>query len=522
MKAINALTETQREAIMSGLAKQVNTLRDENEDMKEEIDDLRAERDKLKERSRPNIKRDAFWKKIQEYPDETEQTRSQNTAVAIVASPATEMPPQMPPAPMQSTTILAVPESAPAGLAEDSDAVMSSGTSAVAVVPSSAIEMPPQTPLSPLPRTTILAAPESAPARAVAQSPWRRIVSGLNGQWFPGLRKRPAEDAATGSPAPKVRVIEQPESSLVPEQSPVRPHTTGKMMSAKNLNVPSSLSTVTEYTEPPSFVESVPDTTPSKKRRNTSTSLADPILMSRIPTITPTASAAPMRTSRTAPSTPMQKPSAIRRANRLNGLSSNSATPRVPYAWEKNAAKPKPKETNADARLEKLKQLEFYRAQVAALEADSDIRDIEGHTAIKRKKVNVDKLKVIPHNRPGDSSSTFRVPDIDSDDEMSVDEDVEETPNIFEENDQLQTENEQMQTQHEQMQTQYDQVQVQTPSNQVQMQDDEFEIPVFEFPNVAPRPADYEVNDSEEYREQAGRDFAAGFAAWVAAGGPQL
>jgi hypothetical protein len=349
--------------------------------------------------------------------------------------------------------------------------------------------------------------------------------------WTPGLRKRRAEDAAAGSPAPKVRVIEQPESSRAPEQSPVRPHTTGKMRSAKNLNVPSSLSTVTEYSEIPSFVESVPDTTPSKKRRISSTSSADPMVTSRTPTITPSTSAAPMRTSRTAPSTPMQKPSVIRRANRLNGLSSSSATPRVPYAWEKNAAKPKAKETNADARLEKLKQLEYYRAQVAALEADSDIRDIEGHTAIKRKKVNVDKLKVIPHNRPGDSSSTFRVPEIDSDDEMSVDEDVEETPNIFEENEQMQTESEQIKTQnekvpmqkkthHEPVQTQIHQVQ--TASDQVQTQHDDFERPVFEFPNIAPRPADYEVNDSEDYLEQAGRDFATGFAAWVTAGGPQL
>jgi regulator of replication initiation timing len=79
LKAINRLTETQRAAITTGLAKQVNTLRYENEEMREEIEDLRAERDKLKERSRPNIKRDAFWKKIQEYPDEIKQTVSQNT-----------------------------------------------------------------------------------------------------------------------------------------------------------------------------------------------------------------------------------------------------------------------------------------------------------------------------------------------------------------------------------------------------------------------------------------------------------
>ena len=57
----------------------MNTLRSENEEMREELEDLRAERDKLKERTRPNMKRDAFWKKIQEYPDESGQTAPQNT-----------------------------------------------------------------------------------------------------------------------------------------------------------------------------------------------------------------------------------------------------------------------------------------------------------------------------------------------------------------------------------------------------------------------------------------------------------
>ena len=49
----------------------------------------------------------------------------------------------------------------------------------------------------------------------------------------------------------------------------------------------------------------------------------------------------------------------------------------------------------------------------------------------RRKRVKVDSLAWIPHHRPGESSGTFRVPDIDSDDEMEVDETIPERSNVF-------------------------------------------------------------------------------------------
>lgn len=53
--------------------------------------------------------------------------------------------------------------------------------------------------------------------------------------------------------------------------------------------------------------------------------------------------------------------------------------------------------------------------------------------AHRTKRVKIDDLLYIPHNRPGDPSGTFRVYDDDSDDEMEVDEDVELRKNVFEE-----------------------------------------------------------------------------------------
>ena len=97
----------------------------------------------------------------------------------------------------------------------------------------------------------------------------------------------------------------------------------------------------------------------------------------------------------------------------------NKPLPR--FAWEKE---PKPRLKNADERLAKIRTLEDLRRKVKDLEQDEDVRR-------PTKRVKVDNLAEIPHNRPGDASSTFRVPDIDSDDEMEVDWNVEERSNVF-------------------------------------------------------------------------------------------
>ncbi|GAB7358697.1 hypothetical protein MBLNU230_g3926t1 [Neophaeotheca triangularis] len=81
--------------------------------------------------------------------------------------------------------------------------------------------------------------------------------------------------------------------------------------------------------------------------------------------------------------------------------------------------------------LDKLRELRHAQRQVAALEKDEDLSDFL--KPVKRTKyVKVDRLVKIPHNRPGESSGTFRVPDLDDDDEMEVWEDVaERSENIF-------------------------------------------------------------------------------------------
>ncbi|TKA65958.1 hypothetical protein B0A55_10156, partial [Friedmanniomyces simplex] len=78
----------------------------------------------------------------------------------------------------------------------------------------------------------------------------------------------------------------------------------------------------------------------------------------------------------------------------------------------------------------KAERLRKLQKELAELNQDEDIIEMESH---RRKRVKVDDLQYIPHNRPGESSGTFRVPDIDSDDEMEVEMSVPERVNVFEE-----------------------------------------------------------------------------------------
>ncbi|KAM3425009.1 hypothetical protein BST61_g6979 [Cercospora zeina] len=100
-----------------------------------------------------------------------------------------------------------------------------------------------------------------------------------------------------------------------------------------------------------------------------------------------------------------------------------SATPK--RAWEQS---PQPRDTNADRRLEKLRKFRELDEQLKAMKEDEEVRQM---TQRPLKRVKVDTLVKIPHNRPGDASGTFRMPDIDSDDEMEVDADEETRSNIF-------------------------------------------------------------------------------------------
>jgi len=75
-----------------------------------------------------------------------------------------------------------------------------------------------------------------------------------------------------------------------------------------------------------------------------------------------------------------------------------------------------------------MQQLRSVQKQLEELKKDEDVIEMESH---RRKRVKVDDLEFIPHNRPGDSEGTFRVPDWDSDDEIEVSESVPEKKNVF-------------------------------------------------------------------------------------------
>jgi hypothetical protein len=195
---------------------------------------------------------------------------------------------------------------------------------------------------------------------------------------------------------------------------------------------------------------------PSTKHPKTASSLTpiteqDTSRMSMFSENTP----APMDTpSKNPPATAPHKRRSMAevRAARL-GLGSASASKRpAPFSWEIKAADrelqrdgfqvpntptsknqsaaAKPRDPNADKRYAKLERKRQLERELEQLKRDADIIEMESH---RRKRVKVDNLAFIPHNRPGDAEGTFRVPDIDSDDEMEVDDDVPERTNVFEE-----------------------------------------------------------------------------------------
>ncbi|KAK5715894.1 hypothetical protein LTR15_009719 [Elasticomyces elasticus] len=128
----------------------------------------------------------------------------------------------------------------------------------------------------------------------------------------------------------------------------------------------------------------------------------------------------------TTPSKPRQRRTvAEARASRL--ASTYTPTRQQPLSWEKTV-RTTPADSNADRRFEKMERLRKLQEELSELNADDDVQEMQSH---RLKRVKVDDLEFIPHNRPGDSSGTFRVPDIDSDDEMEVEFDVPERQNVF-------------------------------------------------------------------------------------------
>ncbi|KAI5367328.1 hypothetical protein Slin15195_G024550 [Septoria linicola] len=123
--------------------------------------------------------------------------------------------------------------------------------------------------------------------------------------------------------------------------------------------------------------------------------------------------------------TPSRAPRSIAAVRRAQQTPSRmSATPT--RVWSQQ---PPPRDTNADRRLGKLRKFQELNEELEAMKKDEEIQQI---TERPLKRVKIDHLVKIPARRPGESSGTFRMFDVDSDDEMEVDADEAVRSNIFE------------------------------------------------------------------------------------------
>ena len=266
------------------------------------------------------------------------------------------------------------------------------------------------------------------------------------------------EEHAGAEPAQQSPELQGREMGGVPQSTPRPTHPSESPRdyagpSTMNPKLPTSLSTITEYTEP-SFLSSFSESTPSRPPR------------SQPPRSLP-------------PTTPTIRRAALVRAARAS-QSINRST--ADYSWAPKVATPKPKEPNADARLAKLERMRALQKELKELEEDKDIQEMQSH---RRKRVKIDNLPSIPHNRPGDSAGTFRVPEPDSDDEIEVMEGVEEASNLF----------------------------------NSEMEDgaveEESEVAEYTFPEIGAMPTGYEV--TEDFKQQACSLFEEGLLAFVSA-----
>ena len=315
----------------------------------------------------------------------------------------------------------------------------------------------------------------------------------------PEPAQKPALEAEQEPTTPQQATAEHESESATGETpvatpKPTRTPGSGKNYtgpSSKNPQMPTSLSTITEYTEPStlsSFSESLLTSTPSKAPR------AQPSRgLLQAPQVTPIRK-------------PTNTPGTMRRSAQLRAArAARDAGGKTPVSsFAARAAAMKPVETNADARLAKMERYIALQKELEELQQDTDIQEIESHRV---KRVKIDSLVQIPHNRPGDPSGCFRMPEEDSDDEMEVYASVEEKSNLFEEAEATVT---------EPLTTE---PVVAAAAEDISMRegttiDGELPEPLFAFPDVGPRSPGDEM--SAEGKALCGLWFAEGFAAWEA------
>ncbi|KAK4626997.1 hypothetical protein CLAFUW4_05011 [Fulvia fulva] len=447
---IQTLTNMQKDAVISAFAVREEGLRDQLASQRSQlttqdsqIEELTRERDEAKRKyEQKRTLRESLFY-------ERVQKQSQESKQSQQQTSST-------PVPAASTALVthATPMSSPEPPKQSNE--LETSTALVVATPhESALETPRSSFFGRIFKT--IASPFSTRRSSDSSSPQASQAQKPLGE-LPSSRKRSAPEQEPERPV-------QPEER--PEQQQPRPRPTPQRKTAQ----PPQSRAQTPYQ--PATLEPISEKAESEQRA--SMSMPDPT-----------------------PSRPPRSVAKLRRAAREQDNTPSAKTPgRV---WTRQ---PAPKEPNADARLEKLRRFHEAQRTVNTMKDDEDIKDMVPRPT---KRVKIDDLVSIPHNRPGDSESTFRVYDVDSDDEMEVDAEFAEIrQNIFKAST----------TQEED-----DKKEEETPkpvkeTPNVIKQSVEVPKMTFDFPSVGLMPEDQR---DRPYNEYLGAKFSWGLAEWLRTG----
>lgn len=239
--------------------------------------------------------------------------------------------------------------------------------------------------------STISSPPESrTPVPA-----WRRIAASVSGYLSPFPRRAPqqiphsAPAAAPTEPLGELTSAARKRAASEEEDTPRQEHTSKPEGTPRQIRTPSAF------------------LCPSTKNRRQPTSL------SAITELTERSTSAAMTSS----NTPTRAPRSVRAVR-----SARTAAASSERTWSSLS------QQSSSSALIKYQRMRAHERESEQLRDDDEIKDMTLH---RRKRVKVSELTIIPHHRPDEPSSTFRFPDIDSDEEMEVDEDEPVRTNMF-------------------------------------------------------------------------------------------
>ncbi|KAF2163759.1 hypothetical protein M409DRAFT_25943 [Zasmidium cellare ATCC 36951] len=254
------------------------------------------------------------------------------------------------------------------------------------------------------PLRNLLSEPSSSPAKSSTNPQPQQSLGEL-----PANRKRPASEhepevTAPATKAPRTHTTSTPKAKLPRRANATPPPRTHTPHS--NYAVPGSmLDTISEHTEES---EASIRGTPAPNTLNR-TSLNTPA-----PLDTP----APLNVE-----TPRSRRS-IQTVKQQQRLQANARDQTPARVWDTT-----PRPRRIDTRPGKFDFLLGRKRPIFEIQQDEEMEEFYMRPV---KRVKVDEIAEIPHRRPGDRPGTFAVPEIDSDGELEVDEDVEMVGNLFE------------------------------------------------------------------------------------------